>query len=65
MCGWTIHRHILPSTSEHIVFKTDPFQPDSFVYLGRTNVDVGPVAAILAYMVLYGSAPDMYIILVG
>ena len=40
--------------------KTDPFRQDVFVYLGRTNVDVYPVANILAYMVLRGSAPGPF-----
>ena len=29
--------------------KTDPFHQGVFEYLGRTNVDVCPVAAVLAY----------------
>lgn len=34
--------------------KTDPFRQGVFIYLGRTNADVCLVAAILAYMVLWG-----------
>ena len=40
--------------------KTDPFHQGVFVYLGRTNVDVCPVAAVLAYMVIRGPAPDPF-----
>ena len=36
--------------------KTDPFCQGVFVYLGRTYVDVCPVAAVLVYMVLCNSA---------
>lgn len=40
--------------------KTDLFRQGVFVYLGQTNVDVYPVAAILAYMMLRGSAPGPF-----
>ena len=36
--------------------KTDPFQLGVSVYLGRTNKSLCPVAAILDYMVVRGSA---------
>ena len=35
--------------------KTDPFRKGISVYLGRTDTDLCPVAAILGYMVLRGS----------
>ena len=40
--------------------KTDPFRQGVFVYLGRTNVDVCPVAAVLSYMVIRGPAPGPF-----
>lgn len=35
--------------------KTDPFRQGVKVYLGRSQADVCPVAAVLAYMVLRGT----------
>jgi hypothetical protein len=40
--------------------KTDPFRQGVFVYLGRSQGDVCPVAAVLSYMVLRGSAPGPF-----
>ena len=40
--------------------KTDPFRQGVRVYLGRSQADVCPVSAILAYMVLRGSTPGMF-----
>ena len=40
--------------------KTDPFRRGVLVYLGSTNGDVCPVAAVLAYIVLRGSAPGLF-----
>ena len=42
------------------VSKTDPFRQGIFVYLGRTEADVCPVASILAYMVVRGPAPGPF-----
>ena len=40
--------------------KTDPFRQGVSVYLGRTSLDLCPVAAILAYMVERGSASGVF-----
>ncbi len=37
--------------------KTDPFQKGVSVYLGRTDSDICPVAAVLGYMVNRGTSP--------
>ena len=37
--------------------KTDPFRRGVFIYLGRGDSNLCPVAAVASYMVLRGSAP--------
>ena len=37
--------------------KTDCFRHGNFVYLGKTDCDVGPVAAILPYLSARGASP--------
>ena len=42
--------------------KTDPFRHGVSVYLGRTDSDLCPVAAVLGYIVSRGTAPGPFFI---
>ena len=52
----TIQLHIKQS-------KTDPFRQGVNIYLGRTDQDVSPVRAIVAYLAARGSKPGLLFIL--
>ena len=40
--------------------KTDPFHHGVSIYLGRSQADLCPVSAVLAYMVLRGATPGPF-----
>ena len=40
--------------------KTDPFRQGVSIYLGRSQTDLCPVSAVLAYMVLRGATPGPF-----
>lgn len=60
-----VHSRLSPSTIRIYIkqSKTDPFRQGVHIYLGKTDQDICPVAAIVPYLTIRGTAPGPLFIL--